>query len=68
VGRGHHVLILLAGEDIHGSEVTLCVTVLAGLGGGHIHNLMQQDRSTMAENCQEDYPQHNPYQPCVDAA
>jgi hypothetical protein len=39
VGRGHHVLILLAGEDIHGSKVTLCVTVLAGLGGGHIHNL-----------------------------
>lgn len=39
VGRGGHVLILLAGEDVNSSEVTLGVTVLAGFGGGHVHHL-----------------------------
>lgn len=30
---------LLAGEDIDGDQVDLGVTVLAGLGGGHVDNL-----------------------------
>lgn len=37
-GRGH-LLILLASEDVNADKVTLCVTVLAGLGGGHISDL-----------------------------
>ena len=34
VGGGDHVLELLAGEDVGGGEVALCVPVLAGLGDG----------------------------------
>lgn len=29
----------LAGEDIDGNKMDLCVTVLTGLGGGHIDDL-----------------------------
>lgn len=39
MGGGGQVLILLAGEDTDGNEVALSVTVLAGLGGGHVHDL-----------------------------
>lgn len=39
VGGGAHVLVLLAVEDIQGDEVDLGVAVLAGLGGGHVHDL-----------------------------
>ena len=37
-GRGQ-VLELLAGEDVDGDQVDLGVTVLAGLGGGHVDDL-----------------------------
>ena len=37
-GRGQ-LLELLAGEDVDGDQVDLGVTVLAGLGGGHVDNL-----------------------------
>lgn len=36
---GHHVLHLLAVEDVDGREVGLGVAVLAGLGRGHVHHL-----------------------------
>jgi len=39
VGGGGQILELLAGEDIDGDNVDLGVTVLAGLGGGHVNNL-----------------------------
>ena len=39
VGRGRDVLKLLAGEDVDGDKVDLGVTVLAGLGGGHVDDL-----------------------------
>lgn len=37
-GRGQ-ILQLLAGEQVNGDQVDLGVTVLAGLGGGHVDNL-----------------------------
>ena len=37
-GRGQ-LLELLAGEDVDGDQVDLGVTVLAGLGGGHVDDL-----------------------------
>jgi hypothetical protein len=37
-GRGQ-LLKLLAGEDVDGDQVDLGVTVLAGLGGGHVDDL-----------------------------
>ena len=39
VGGGGEILELLAGEDIDGDHVDLGVTVLAGLGGGHLPDL-----------------------------
>lgn len=39
VGGRRQVLQLLAGEDVNGDQVNLCVTVLAGLGGGHVDDL-----------------------------
>lgn len=39
MGGGAKLLKLLAGEDVDGNQVDLGVTVLASLGGGHIHNL-----------------------------
>jgi hypothetical protein len=39
VGRGGEILELLAGEDVDGDKMDLGVTVLAGLGGGHVDNL-----------------------------
>ena len=39
VGGGGQVLQLLAGEDVDGDEMDLGVTVLSGLGGGHVHDL-----------------------------
>ena len=37
-GRGE-IFELLASENINGDEMDLGVTVLAGLGGGHVDNL-----------------------------
>lgn len=39
VGRGRQVFQLLVGEDVESSQVDLCVTVLASLGGGHVDDL-----------------------------
>lgn len=39
VGGGGEIFQLLAGEDVDGDQVDLGVTVLAGLGGGHVDDL-----------------------------
>jgi hypothetical protein len=39
VGRGRKIFELLAGKDVDGDQVNLGVTVLSGLGGGHVDNL-----------------------------
>ena len=39
VGGGRQIFELLAGEDVDGDQVDLCVTVLASLGGGHFDDL-----------------------------
>ena len=39
MGGGAEFFQLLASKDIDGDEMDLCVTVLAGLGGGHVDNL-----------------------------
>jgi len=39
VGGWREIFHLLAGEDVDGDHVDLGVTVLAGLGGGHLDNL-----------------------------
>lgn len=41
VRRGRNVFVLLGGEDVDGDKVDLGVTVLAGLGGRHVDNLVQ---------------------------
>lgn len=47
MGGGREILKLLAGEDINGDHVDLGVTVLAGLGGGHVDDLA---RATLDHN------------------
>lgn len=39
VGGGAKILKLLAGEDVDSDEMDLSVTVLSGLGGGHVNDL-----------------------------
>lgn len=39
VGGGGEIFELLASEDINGNDVNLGVTVLSGLGGGHLDDL-----------------------------
>lgn len=39
VGGRAEILKLLASEDVNGDKVDLGVTVLAGLGGRHVHDL-----------------------------
>lgn len=39
VGGGAKLFELLGGEDVDGDQVNLGVTVLAGLGGGHLDDL-----------------------------
>jgi hypothetical protein len=39
VGGGGQILVLLASEDVNAHEVALGVSVLAGLGGGHVRDL-----------------------------
>ena len=41
MGRGCQVFVFFAGEDVDGDKVALGVTVLAGLGSGHISNLQR---------------------------
>merc|ERR1719273_2698454 len=54
MGRWTNVLILSVSEDIQGDQVDLGVAVLAGLGGGHLHNLagttLDHDKSTFTES------------------
>lgn len=56
VRRGCQILVFFAGEYVDGDEVALGVTVLAGLGGGHISDLQKsQERikqgGAMAMGC-----------------
>jgi hypothetical protein len=39
VGGGAEIFELLAGEDVNGDQMDLGVTVLSGLGGGHLDDL-----------------------------
>ena len=39
VGRGAEIFQLLGGEDVDSNQMDLGVAVLAGLGGGHLHDL-----------------------------
>jgi hypothetical protein len=39
VSRGRKILVLLASEDVGSNEMDLGVTVLSGLGGGHVDDL-----------------------------
>lgn len=39
VGGGGNVFVLLGGEDVGSDKVDLGVTVLTGLGGGHVDDL-----------------------------
>jgi hypothetical protein len=39
VSRWAKFLEFLAGEDVDGNQMDLCVTVLSSLGGGHVDNL-----------------------------
>lgn len=39
MGGGAKIFEFLASEDINGDEMDLGVTVLAGLGGGHVDDL-----------------------------
>jgi hypothetical protein len=39
VGGGAEIFKLLGGEDVNGDQMDLGVTVLSGLGGGHLDNL-----------------------------
>ena len=39
MGRGTDILVLFVGEDVQSDHVDLGVAVLAGLGGGHLHDL-----------------------------
>ena len=39
MGGGAEILELLAGEDVQGDKMDLGVAVLAGLRGGHVHDL-----------------------------
>lgn len=54
VGRRREILILLSGEDVKGDKVDLGVTVLAGLGGGHVDNLaraaLDHDEAVLAQS------------------
>jgi hypothetical protein len=52
-GRGQ-IFQLLAGEDVDGDQVDLGVTVLAGLGGGHVDDLawalLDHDEAVLAQS------------------
>lgn len=54
MGRGGEIFVLLAGEDVKGDKVDLGVTVLAGLGGGHVDNLaraaLDHDEAVLAQS------------------
>jgi hypothetical protein len=54
VGGWAEIFELLASEDVDGDEMDLGVTVLAGLGGGHVDNLagavLDHDEPVLAES------------------
>ena len=39
MGGGAEIFELLGSEDVNGNQMDLGVTVLSGLGGGHLDNL-----------------------------
>lgn len=39
MSRWRKIFQLLVGKDIDSNQMHLCVTVLSGLGGGHVDNL-----------------------------
>lgn len=53
MGGGTDVLVLSGVEDVESDHVDLGVTVLSGLGGGHLHDLagpvLDHDESVLAE-------------------
>lgn len=53
MSRGRDILQLLLGEDIRRDQVDLGVSVLSGLGGGHVNDLagsaLDDDESTLSE-------------------
>jgi len=53
VGGWAQLFELLAGEDINGNKMDLCVTVLAGLGGRHVDDLagaiLDADESVLSQ-------------------
>ncbi len=53
VGGGAEIFEFLAGEDVDGDEMDLGVTVLAGLGGGHVDDLagtaLDDDKSVLSQ-------------------
>lgn len=54
MGGGGQIFKLLAGEDVESDQVNLGVTVLSGLGGGHIDNLARaalDDNVTVLPQC-----------------
>ena len=54
MSRGAKILELLASEDVNGDKMDLGVTVLAGLGGGHVHDLagatLNHDETVLAQS------------------
>ena len=54
MGGRREILQLLAGEEIDGSQMDLGVTVLAGLGGGHVDDLawavLDHNESVLAQS------------------
>lgn len=54
MGGGGQIFKLLAGEDVESDKVNLSVTVLSGLGGGHVDDLARaalDDNVTVLPQC-----------------
>ena len=50
MGRGCQIFVFFASEDVDGDKVALGVTVLAGLGSGHISDLQRPETLSRAIN------------------
>ena len=66
VGGGGDILILLAVEDLNTNKVNLCVAVLAGLRGAHVHDLasMSTRSPIVAHSNNKNDPKNKGYLPC----
>lgn len=53
MGRRAEIFELLASEDVNGDQVNLGVTVLASLGGRHVHDLagtaLDDDKAVLSQ-------------------